>query len=113
MNPYKIEGPAAIGFSGGRSSAYMLKQIIDAHGGELPNDIHVGFQNTGKERPETLDFIHECSTRWGVKVEWLEYDRTWGQPEEQPSFLERPSRRCSAATARRGCITSFRAQPCC
>lgn len=96
LNPYRIEGPAAIGFSGGRSSAYMLKKILEAHDGELPSDVHVGFQNTGKERPETLDFIHECASRWGVKVEWLEYDRTWEQPEEQPAF-----RFCSYETASR------------
>jgi 3'-phosphoadenosine 5'-phosphosulfate sulfotransferase (PAPS reductase)/FAD synthetase len=86
VNPYRIEGPAEIGFSGGRSSAYMLRHILDAHGGELPSDVHVGFQNTGKERPETLDFIHQCSTRWSVPVTWLEYHRTWGQPEDQPAY---------------------------
>jgi len=85
-NPYLILGPAEIGFSGGRSSAYMLRHILDACGGRLPPDVHVGFQNTGKERPETLDFIKECSDRWNVPVTWLEYDRYWGQPEEMPHF---------------------------
>ena len=33
MNPYLIEGPAVISFSGGRTSGYMLKHILDAHGG--------------------------------------------------------------------------------
>jgi len=72
-NPYLIEGPALISFSGGRTSAYMLKQIIDAHGGTLPDDVHVCFANTGKEREETLRFVHECATRWGVRVRWLEW----------------------------------------
>lgn len=71
-NPYLIEGPALISFSGGRTSAYMLKMILDAHGGTLPDDAHVCFANTGKEREETLRFVHECATRWGVKVHWLE-----------------------------------------
>jgi 3'-phosphoadenosine 5'-phosphosulfate sulfotransferase (PAPS reductase)/FAD synthetase len=72
-NPYLITGPALISFSGGRTSAYMLKQILDAHGGTLPDDVHVCFANTGKEREETLRFVHECGTRWGVRVRWLEW----------------------------------------
>jgi 3'-phosphoadenosine 5'-phosphosulfate sulfotransferase (PAPS reductase)/FAD synthetase len=71
-NPYLITGPALISFSGGRTSAYMLKMILDAHGGTLPDDVHVCFANTGKEREETLRFVHECATRWGVRVRWLE-----------------------------------------
>lgn len=62
-----------ISFSGGRTSAYMLKQILDAHGGILPSDVHVTFANTGKEREETLRFVHECSVRWNVPVRWLEW----------------------------------------
>lgn len=72
-NPYLITGPALISFSGGRTSAYMLKQILDAHGGTLPDDVHVCFANTGKEREETLRFVHECSVRWGARVRWLEF----------------------------------------
>jgi 3'-phosphoadenosine 5'-phosphosulfate sulfotransferase (PAPS reductase)/FAD synthetase len=72
-NPYFIEGPAVISFSGGRSSAYMLNQIIQAHGGSLPDDVKVIFCNTGKERTETLDFVQECASRWGVHIAWLEW----------------------------------------
>lgn len=72
-NPYLIHGPALISFSGGRTSAYMLKQILDAHGGTLPDDVHVTFANTGKEREETLRFVHDCATAWGVRVRWLEW----------------------------------------
>jgi 3'-phosphoadenosine 5'-phosphosulfate sulfotransferase (PAPS reductase)/FAD synthetase len=71
-NPYLITGPALISFSGGRTSAYMLKMILDAHGGTLPDDVHVCFANTGKEREETLRFVHECAAHWGVNVHWLE-----------------------------------------
>lgn len=74
-SPYLIEPPALISFSGGRTSAFLLKQILDAHGGTLPADVHVAFANTGKERPETLDFVRECSERWNVKIRWLEYTR--------------------------------------
>lgn len=73
MSPYLLRGPACISFSGGRTSGYMLAQILEAHGGQLPPDVHVVFANTGKERPETLDFVHECATRWGVPIRWVEY----------------------------------------
>jgi 3'-phosphoadenosine 5'-phosphosulfate sulfotransferase (PAPS reductase)/FAD synthetase len=72
-DPYLIEGPALISFSGGRTSGYMLHEIVRAHGGRLPDDVKVAFANTGKEREETLRFIHECGSRWGVRVYWLEW----------------------------------------
>lgn len=80
MNPYLIQGPAIINFSGGRTSGYMLKHIIDAHGGTLPADVLPVFCNTGKERPETLDFVQECSERWATRIIWLEYRRKDGKP---------------------------------
>ena len=73
-SPYAIEGPAVISFSGGRTSAYMLWHILDYYGGKLPDDVHVIFANTGKEVPETLHFIQQCSESWSVHVTWLEYD---------------------------------------
>jgi 3'-phosphoadenosine 5'-phosphosulfate sulfotransferase (PAPS reductase)/FAD synthetase len=77
-NPYLIEGPALISFSGGRTSAYMLYQILQAHGGKLPDNVVVAFANTGKEREETLRFVHECGSRWDVKIHWVEWRR--GKP---------------------------------
>lgn len=71
-NPYKIDGPALISFSGGRTSGYMLHEIIAAHGGTLPADVIVTFANTGKERPETLDFVRDIQVNWNVPVIWLE-----------------------------------------
>ena len=82
MNPYLISGPALISFSGGRTSAYMLFHIIEAHGGKLPDDVVVTFANTGKEREETLRFVHDCATHWNVNVRWLEYRN------EPPKFEE-------------------------
>ena len=58
-----------INFSGGRTSAYMTKRLID----EGLQDYIVSFQNTGKEMPETLDFINECDVRWNLGIVWLEY----------------------------------------
>ena len=51
----------------------MLKQILDAHDGALPENVRAVFANTGKEMPETLDFVQECSEQWNVPVVWLEY----------------------------------------
>ncbi|AOR77240.1 hypothetical protein [Novosphingobium resinovorum] len=83
-NPYRIQGPAVISVSFGRTSAYMLKQIIDAHGGKLPDDVHVVFCNTGAELEETLRFGYECGVRWGVNIRWLEWrDRRKRTPVEQ------------------------------
>jgi 3'-phosphoadenosine 5'-phosphosulfate sulfotransferase (PAPS reductase)/FAD synthetase len=88
-NPYFIQGPAQIGFSGGRSSAYMLYHILDAHNGELPDNVYVTFQNTGKEREETLVFIHEIENRWGLKIHWLEYNREWQSPDAGRHEIEK------------------------
>lgn len=71
-SPYFLDEPAVVSFSGGRTSAYMLYRIIDAHGGKLPDYIKVCFANTGKEMPQTLDFVQRCSDEWGVDIVWLE-----------------------------------------
>lgn len=83
MNPYRITGPALVSFSGGRTSGYMLWSILQAHGGTLPQSVVVAFANTGKERPETLRFVHECGERWGVRIEWLEWRATPDQAEKR------------------------------
>jgi 3'-phosphoadenosine 5'-phosphosulfate sulfotransferase (PAPS reductase)/FAD synthetase len=72
-NPYLIHGPAVIAFSGGRTSGYMLHEIIVAHGGQLPANVIPAFANTGKERTETLDFVHEIGQQWNVNIVWLEW----------------------------------------
>lgn len=71
MDPFRIEGPAIVNVSGGRTSALMLRRILDAHGGRLPADVHVAFANTGRERAETLDFVSALERRW-CRVRWLE-----------------------------------------
>lgn len=73
MNPYTLpDGNVQIAFSGGRTSAYMLRQVLDANGG-LPDRVVVSFQNTGREMPATLNFVQEVGERWGVPIVWLEY----------------------------------------
>jgi 3'-phosphoadenosine 5'-phosphosulfate sulfotransferase (PAPS reductase)/FAD synthetase len=75
-SPYILpDGNVQIAFSGGRTSAYMLHQILEANGG-LPGRVEVTFQNTGAELPQTLDFVAEVGRRWGVMVTWLEYRPT-------------------------------------
>ena len=73
MNPYLITSPTCISFSGGRTSAYMLYQVLRAHGGSLPSEAIVCFANTGKEDEATLRFVQDCSERWNVPITWLEY----------------------------------------
>jgi 3'-phosphoadenosine 5'-phosphosulfate sulfotransferase (PAPS reductase)/FAD synthetase len=57
-----------INFSGGRTSAYMCKRLIDEGDKYL-----ITFQNTGKEMQGTLDFINECDKQWNLNIVWLEY----------------------------------------
>lgn len=71
-NPYKIAGPTAISFSGGRTSAYMLWRVLQANSG-LPPEAKVCFANTGKEEEATLRFVNECSKQWNVPITWVEY----------------------------------------
>ena len=57
LDPFRLDGPALVSFSGGRTSAYMLRRILDACGGRLPAGVHAVFANTGRERAETLRFV--------------------------------------------------------
>jgi len=84
-NPYYIDEPAAISFSGGRTSAFMLYKILEAHDGKLPDDVKVTFANTGKEMPQTLDFVQACSDNWGVEIVWLEF--TGGKKSDTPKVV--------------------------
>lgn len=72
-DPFKIDEPTCISFSGGRTSAYMLWRVLQSNGGKLPDEAIVCFANTGKECEETLEFVHDCEVNWGVKINWLEY----------------------------------------
>ncbi len=59
-----------VSFSGGRTSAYMsiwLKQnMADVF------DMRFVFANTGWEHPDTLRFVNEVDTRYGLEVTWVE-----------------------------------------
>jgi 3'-phosphoadenosine 5'-phosphosulfate sulfotransferase (PAPS reductase)/FAD synthetase len=51
----------------------MLKKVLEAGGGQLPDQAIVCFANTGKEDAATLQFVHDCETNWNVKINWLEF----------------------------------------
>ena len=110
---YRIEGPALISFSGGRTSAYMLHEILRAHDGKLPDDVHVAFANTGKEREETLRFVHECATRWNVRVHWIEWrDGEPGFEEVGFNSASRQGEPFAALIAKRGIVPNQQARFC-
>ena len=46
MNPYLITEPTCVSFSGGRTSGFMLYQVLQAHNGKLPDEAIVCFANT-------------------------------------------------------------------
>lgn len=70
MSPYRVDGLTALSFSGGRTSAYMARQVQLANPGK---DITYLFANTGKEREETLRFVQRCDEEWGLGVIWIEF----------------------------------------
>ena len=71
MSPYKLSGTTVVRFSGGRTSAYMLRQVLDNN--DDLSDLVVTFANTGKEHPATLEFVRECAERWAIPIIWLEF----------------------------------------
>ena len=71
-DPFKIDSPTCISFSGGRTSAYMLWRVLQSNGG-LPAEALVCFANTGKEDEATLRFVRDCQEHWQVPIVWLEY----------------------------------------
>lgn len=73
MNPFLIKEPTCISFSGGRTSAYMLWRVLEAHDMSLPDEAIVCFANTGKEDEATLRFVKACQENWGVEIHWVEW----------------------------------------
>lgn len=59
-----------ISFSGGRTSAYMTKMLLDRCADEY--EFLVTFANTGQEHPKTLEFIHNCDRYFGFNTVWIE-----------------------------------------
>jgi len=61
----------AISFSGGKTSAFMTKWLLDNKHSEY-DEIIVTFANTGQEREETLEFVDRCDKEFGFGLVWLE-----------------------------------------
>jgi len=80
-DPFKIDSPTCISFSGGRTSAYMLWRVLQSGGGHLPSEAVVCFANTGKEDEKTLEFVRDCAVNWRVPITWLEFQDTEKQFE--------------------------------
>lgn len=73
MNAYTLpDGNVHVAFSGGRTSAYMVRQIMEANDG-IPDRCRIVFANTGREENGTLDFVQEVSQRWSVPIVWVQY----------------------------------------
>lgn len=62
--------PYCISFSGGRTSAYMTKMLLDHWSDRY--EFFVTFANTGLEHPKTLEFIHNCDKVFGFNTVWIE-----------------------------------------
>lgn len=72
MNPYLLDLPAALSFSGGRTSGYLLRHVLDAFGGQ-PEELVISFQNTGLEHAKTYEFIEQVEREWDIDIVWLEF----------------------------------------
>lgn len=66
-----------ISFSGGKTSAYMTKMLLDYLRQHAPEKhVVVTFANTGQEHEETLKFVDRCDKAFGFGVVWLEAEVT-------------------------------------
>ena len=59
-----------ISFSGGRTSGYMTKLMLDNFSDRY--NFIVTFCNTSREHPKTLEFVNNCDLHFGFKTVWLE-----------------------------------------
>jgi len=75
-DPFKLAGPTCLSFSGGRTSAYMLHEVLRHNtADDLARWLVVCFANTGKEEEATLRFVRECGQRWGAAIRWVEWEK--------------------------------------
>lgn len=74
--------PLVVNVSGGRSSAYQAYHFVEANGG-IPDGVIFNMNNTGRERPEALDFADRLDRYLGLNLHWLEFD------DRQPTKVKR------------------------
>lgn len=60
-----------VSFSGGETSAYMTKFLIEECRHIFPH-VKVVFANTGQEHPKTLDFVKKCDDNFNFNTVWVE-----------------------------------------
>lgn len=77
MNKFKFPKVLFVSFSGGRTSAYMSKWLID----NKPDDCELifTFANTGLEHEKTLEFVDRCDKAFGMNLVWVEADVQHGE----------------------------------
>lgn len=87
-DPFDLDEPTLLAFSGGRTSGYLLRMVLDRMGSR----VRPVFQNTGRERLETLDFVQACSERWDSPITWVEYryDAPVPCPTRDPDYTSLP-----------------------
>ena len=86
-DPFYVEGPAVISFSGGRTSGYMLRRILDAG---LQPDVHVLFADTGREFDATYRFVRAVQECWRIQIHWVERPGGFTQLITDKKFLPNP-----------------------
>lgn len=60
-----------IAFSGGRTSAYMTKFLLE-NSASMFDETVVVFANTGQEWEQTLEFVNNCDTNFNFNTVWVE-----------------------------------------
>lgn len=60
-----------ISFSGGETSGYMAKWILENLADQY-EEVIVLFANTGQENEETLEFVERCDKEFNLGVVWVE-----------------------------------------
>jgi len=80
-----------VSFSGGRTSAFMGKWLIDNMSNEY--EFIFTFANTGQEHEDTLLFIKACDDNFGFNTVWLEADFSKGFRVNANGERERACRR--------------------
>lgn len=60
-----------VSFSGGRTSAYMANWIRHNLSHKYDEVLYI-FANTGQEREETLTFVDQCDSFFGLNLVWVE-----------------------------------------
>ena len=66
----KAKEKLVVAFSGGRTSAYMGKYLIDNFSDKY--EFLFVFANTGQEHDNTLEFVKQCDEAFGFNTVWLE-----------------------------------------